>query len=43
MVFEVLDGLMLKDKYVYKKVYPDSLSLWGVVPTEEELLKFGPS
>ncbi|CAJ1977571.1 unnamed protein product [Sphenostylis stenocarpa] len=42
-VFEVLDGLMLKDGYVYKKVSPDSLSLWGVVPTEEELLKFGPS
>ncbi|XP_052730775.1 protein RNA-directed DNA methylation 3 isoform X2 [Vigna angularis] len=40
-VFEVLDGLMLKDGYVYKKVSPDSLSLWGVVPTEEELLKFG--
>ncbi|KAL2324054.1 hypothetical protein Fmac_023112 [Flemingia macrophylla] len=42
-VFEVLDGLMLKDGYVYKKVSPDSLSLWGVVPTDEELLKFGPS
>ncbi|XP_068491246.1 protein RNA-directed DNA methylation 3 isoform X2 [Phaseolus vulgaris] len=42
-VFEVLDGLMLKDGYVYKKVSPDSLSLWGVVPTEEELLKFGSS
>ncbi|KAK7280515.1 hypothetical protein RJT34_25579 [Clitoria ternatea] len=42
-VFEVLDGLMLKDGYVYKKVSPESLSLWGVVPTEEELLKFGPS
>ncbi|KAG5005395.1 hypothetical protein JHK82_029419 [Glycine max] len=41
-VFEVLDGLMLKDGYVYKKVSLDSLSLWGVVPTEEELLKFGP-
>ncbi|KAL2561423.1 hypothetical protein AAZV13_20G080700 [Glycine max] len=42
-VFEVLDGLMLKDGYVYKKISPDSLSLWGVVPTEDELLKFGPS
>jgi len=34
---------MLKDGYVYKKISPDSLSLWGVVPTEDELLKFGPS
>lgn len=34
---------MLKDGYVYKKVSPDSLSLWGVVPTEEELLKFAHS
>ncbi|XP_057732820.1 protein RNA-directed DNA methylation 3 isoform X2 [Arachis stenosperma] len=42
-VFEVLDNLLLKDGYVYKKVSPDSLNLWGVVPTEEELLKFGPS
>ncbi|RDX94228.1 Protein RNA-directed DNA methylation 3, partial [Mucuna pruriens] len=42
-IFEVLDGLMLKDGYVYKKLSPDSLSLWGVVPTQEELLKFGPS
>ncbi|WVY97923.1 hypothetical protein V8G54_030074 [Vigna mungo] len=32
---------MLKDGYVYKKVSPDSLTLWGVVPTEEEMLKFG--
>jgi len=31
---------MLKDGYVYKRVSLDSLSLWGVVPTEEELLKF---
>ncbi|KAJ1436249.1 Transcription elongation factor Spt5, NGN domain [Sesbania bispinosa] len=42
-VFEVLDGLLLKDGFVYKKVSPDSLSLWGVEPTEEELLKFGSS
>lgn len=34
---------MFKDGFVYKKVSPDSLSLWGVVPTEEELLKFGTS
>ncbi|KAE9611796.1 putative translation protein SH3 [Lupinus albus] len=42
-VFEVLDGMLLKDGYVYKKVSPDSLNLWGVEPTEEELLKFVPS
>ncbi|EEF28368.1 suppressor of ty, putative [Ricinus communis] len=40
---EVLDGLMLKDGYLYKRVSVDSLSCWGVVPSEEELLKFQPS
>ena len=39
-VFEVLDGQMLKDGYLYKKVSIDSLSCAGVVPSEEELLKF---
>lgn len=42
-VFEVLDNLMLKDGYLYKKVPLDSLNLWGVVPKDEELLKFAPS
>nr|XP_027104908.1 protein RNA-directed DNA methylation 3-like [Coffea arabica] len=42
-VFEVLDGMMLKDGYLYKKVSIDSLSFWGVTPTEDELLKFEPS
>ncbi|XP_019426948.1 PREDICTED: protein RNA-directed DNA methylation 3-like [Lupinus angustifolius] len=42
-VFEVLDGMLLKDGYIYKKVSPDSLNLWGVEPTEGELLKFVPS
>ncbi|KAK9190118.1 hypothetical protein WN943_018719 [Citrus x changshan-huyou] len=42
-VFENLDGMMLKDGYLYKKVSIDSLSCWGVVPSEEELLKFQPS
>ncbi|XP_024627701.1 protein RNA-directed DNA methylation 3 isoform X3 [Medicago truncatula] len=42
-VFQVLDGMLLKDGFLYKKVSPDSLSFWGVVPTEEELLKFGSS
>ncbi|XP_058007578.1 protein RNA-directed DNA methylation 3 isoform X2 [Hevea brasiliensis] len=42
-MFEVLDGLMLKDGYLYKRVSVDSLSCWGVMPSEEELLKFQPS
>ncbi|KAB1219015.1 hypothetical protein CJ030_MR3G015069 [Morella rubra] len=42
-VFAILDGLMLKDGYLYKKVSIDSLSCWGVKPSEEELLKFKPS
>ncbi|KAL0303323.1 UNVERIFIED_CONTAM: protein RNA-directed DNA methylation 3 [Sesamum radiatum] len=42
-MFEILDGMMLKDGYLYKKVSIDSLSLWGVMPTEDELLKFEPS
>ncbi|KAL0286332.1 UNVERIFIED_CONTAM: protein RNA-directed DNA methylation 3 [Sesamum angustifolium] len=37
-MFEILDGMMLKDGYLYKKVSIDSLSLWGVMPTEDELL-----
>ncbi|XP_057979247.1 protein RNA-directed DNA methylation 3 isoform X2 [Malania oleifera] len=41
--FEILDGLMLKDGYLYKKVSIDSLTCWGVVPLEEELQKFTPS
>ncbi|KDP30494.1 hypothetical protein JCGZ_16173 [Jatropha curcas] len=42
-MFEVLDGLLLKDGYLYKKVSVDSLSCWGVMPSEEELLKFQPA
>jgi len=42
-VFEILDGLMLNSGYLYKKVSIDSLSCWGVNPSEEELLKFKPS
>ncbi|XP_038678845.1 protein RNA-directed DNA methylation 3 isoform X2 [Tripterygium wilfordii] len=38
--FEILDGLMLKDGYLYKRVSIDSLSFWGVMASEEELLKF---
>lgn len=40
--FEVLDGLMLKDGYLYKKVAIDSLNFWGLIPSEDELLKFEP-
>nr|XP_009761364.1 PREDICTED: uncharacterized transmembrane protein DDB_G0289901-like isoform X3 [Nicotiana sylvestris] len=43
LMFEILDGKMLKDGYLYKKVGTDSLSYWGVMPTEAELLKFEPS
>ena len=32
--------MLLKDGYLYKKVPIDSLNLWGVIPTEDELLKF---
>lgn len=39
-VYEFLDGLMLKDGFLYKKVSIDSLSFWDVNPTEEELQKF---
>ncbi|CAK7325384.1 unnamed protein product [Dovyalis caffra] len=42
-MFEVLDGLMLKDGYLYKRVSIDSLSCLGVKPSEDELLKFKPS
>lgn len=42
-MFEVLDGMMLKDGYLYKKISIDSLSFWGVVPTDDELLKFEPA
>ncbi|XVE75442.1 hypothetical protein DITRI_Ditri12bG0094200 [Diplodiscus trichospermus] len=41
--FQILDGMMLKDGYLYKRVSIDSLSCWGVMPTEEELLKFSHS
>ncbi|XP_022765470.1 protein RNA-directed DNA methylation 3 isoform X2 [Durio zibethinus] len=41
--YQILDGMMLKDGYLYKKVSIDSLSCWGVIPTEEELLKFSHS
>ncbi|KAK8979255.1 hypothetical protein V6N11_000407 [Hibiscus sabdariffa] len=41
--FQILDGMMLKDGYLYKRVSIDSLSCWGIMPTEEELLKFSNS
>ncbi|KAL2930612.1 Protein RNA-directed DNA methylation 3 [Bienertia sinuspersici] len=39
-MFEFLDSLMLKDGFLYKKVSFDSLSFWGVNPSEDELQKF---
>ncbi|XP_019198596.1 PREDICTED: protein RNA-directed DNA methylation 3 isoform X7 [Ipomoea nil] len=39
---EVLDGKMLREGYLYKKVSIDSLCFWGVMPSETELLKFEP-
>ncbi|KAG7016327.1 Protein RNA-directed DNA methylation 3 [Cucurbita argyrosperma subsp. argyrosperma] len=41
-LFEFLDGMMLKDGYLYKKISLDSLNCWGVMPSEDELLKFKP-
>ncbi|ONK75729.1 uncharacterized protein A4U43_C03F19930 [Asparagus officinalis] len=38
--FEILDGLMLKDGYLYKKVSIASIVYWGVEPSKDELLKF---
>ncbi|XP_031090783.1 protein RNA-directed DNA methylation 3 isoform X2 [Ipomoea triloba] len=39
---EVLDGKMLREGYLFKKVSIDSLCFWGVMPSETELLKFEP-
>lgn len=39
-MFEFLDSLMPKDGFLYKKVSIDSLSFWGVNPSEDELQKF---
>lgn len=41
--FDVLDGLMLKDGFVYKKVSIGSLVCWGVKPSKSELLQFNES
>jgi hypothetical protein len=42
-VFEVLDGLMFKDGFLYKRVALSSLIYWGIQPTDTELLKFSSS
>ncbi|XP_010243229.1 PREDICTED: protein RNA-directed DNA methylation 3 [Nelumbo nucifera] len=39
-VYEILDGLMLKNGYYYKRVSFDSLSFWRVLPSDDELQKF---
>ncbi|OMO65686.1 hypothetical protein CCACVL1_21438 [Corchorus capsularis] len=43
LYFQVLDGMMLKDGYLYKRVSVDSINCWGVMPTDEELVKFSHS
>uniref|UniRef100_A0A7N0T699 KOW domain-containing protein n=1 Tax=Kalanchoe fedtschenkoi TaxID=63787 RepID=A0A7N0T699_KALFE len=43
LIFQVLDGLMLKDGYLYKKVPLDSLNFSGVKPSEDEISKFNSS
>uniref|UniRef100_A0A452ZHJ1 Uncharacterized protein n=1 Tax=Aegilops tauschii subsp. strangulata TaxID=200361 RepID=A0A452ZHJ1_AEGTS len=42
-VFEVLDGLMFKDGFLYKRVALSSLIYWGIQPTDTEILKFSSS
>ncbi|KAL8247566.1 hypothetical protein R6Q59_008782 [Mikania micrantha] len=42
-VYEVFDGMTLKDGYLYKKVPLESLSLWDVRPSEAERMKFTPA
>lgn len=42
-VYEVFDGMTLKDGYLYKKVPVDSLSFFDVRPSEAELIKFMPA
>ncbi|XP_008794002.2 protein RNA-directed DNA methylation 3 [Phoenix dactylifera] len=39
-IFEILDGLMLKDGFLYKRVSIGSVICWGVQPSDMELLKF---
>ncbi|XP_043704580.1 protein RNA-directed DNA methylation 3 [Telopea speciosissima] len=38
--FEIIDGLMLKDGYLYKRVSIESLCCWDVVPSADELQRF---
>jgi hypothetical protein len=38
----VLDGNMLKDGYLFKRVALNSLIYWGVEPTDSERVKFSP-
>ncbi|KAJ4978364.1 hypothetical protein NE237_009144 [Protea cynaroides] len=40
LYFEIIDGLMLKDGYLYKRVAIESLNCWGVVPSADELRRF---
>ncbi|KAM0835533.1 hypothetical protein ACQ4PT_062861 [Festuca glaucescens] len=42
-VFEVLDSLMFKDGFLYKRVALSSLIYWGIQPTDTERVKFSSS
>uniref|UniRef100_A0ACD5T8S6 Uncharacterized protein n=1 Tax=Avena sativa TaxID=4498 RepID=A0ACD5T8S6_AVESA len=42
-IFEVLDSLMFKDGFLYKRVALSSLIYWGIHPTDTELVKFSSS
>lgn len=42
-MYEVFEGMTLKDGYLYKKVPLDSLSFWDVRPSQAELIKFAPA
>uniref|UniRef100_A0A1D1Y2K9 Putative transcription elongation factor SPT5 1 n=1 Tax=Anthurium amnicola TaxID=1678845 RepID=A0A1D1Y2K9_9ARAE len=42
-IFQILDGLMLKDGYLYKKVSISSLNCFGAEPSSTELVKFEPA
>ncbi|XP_010933199.1 uncharacterized protein [Elaeis guineensis] len=39
-IFDILDGLMLKDGFLYKRVSIGSVICWAVQPSDMELLKF---
>ncbi|XP_042506641.1 protein RNA-directed DNA methylation 3 isoform X2 [Macadamia integrifolia] len=40
LYFKTIDGLMLKDGYLFKRVSIESLCCWNVVPSADELQRF---